>query len=288
MSPSARLRKRRILSGVLDVLPGHPNEDCETTVNRRTGRAALLPGFWVVSILGVLALSDTPDATPPTAATDLHYSVVDGGAVIEGCGGHDCQEGLIIPSTIDTGSATIPVRASAAEAFVYPNDDDEEPEGVIRGDVVIPDSVTVIGDAAFEDQDQITTVLIGDGVVTIDSDAFEGAHSLTSLTLGRGVATIGADAFYDTGTLASLVIPDSVISVGNAAFRGSGITSLALGSGLESIETYGFANNTIGNLVLPDSLTMLGSYSFANVGVTSIEFGSWLATIGFGASVPIS
>ena len=87
--------------------------------------------------------------------------------------------------------------------------------------IVIPDTVTSIGDSAFR----------GIGIV--------------NLILGESVATIGNDAFSNN-MIASVSIPDSVVSIGSFAFDGNGITILQLGIGLNDfitkVKIFGFLN----------------------------------------------
>ena len=75
----------------------------------------------------------------------------------------------------------------------------------LTGDLVIPDSVTFIGDNAFI------------------FSPFSG-----SLTIGNSVTTIDLYAFYScTGLTGDLVIPDSVTSIGGNAFANcTGLTAL--------------------------------------------------------------
>jgi len=75
----------------------------------------------------------------------------------------------------------------------------------LTGDLVIPDSVTFIGDNAFI------------------FSPFSG-----SLTIGNSVTTIDIYAFYScTGLTGDLVIPDSVTSIGSQAFGScTGLTAL--------------------------------------------------------------
>jgi hypothetical protein len=255
-------------------------------INRQLKGVLIVVGWVTSMVISLAVLSNPAAAVPPSTATDLDYRIVGDGAIIEGCGGHDCRDGLVIPSTIIHNHVSYPVVAIANNAFEYPDDDDEddgEPELVVIGAVVIPDSVTSIGNEAFLDQKFITSVVVGDGVTTIGDEAFEDNYALASLTLGTSVATIGASAFYDNRSLTALVLPDSLRSVGNAAFRSSPIADLQFGSGIESIGNYGFANTYLGAVTLPDSLTTIGQYAFARAEITAVTIGASVSVIDFGA-----
>ncbi len=63
------------------------------------------------------------------------------------------------------------------------------------GAVVIPSSVTAIGDRAFMNCHGLTSVTIGNSVYSIGKSAFRSCYGLTSVTMGSGVAYIGSYAF---------------------------------------------------------------------------------------------
>ena len=84
--------------------------------------------------------------------------------------------------------------------------------------VIIPSSVTSIGDNAFYWCDSLTSVTIGNGVTSIGDNAFYNCNSLTSVTIGSCVTSIGEWAFYGCDSLASIVIPAGVTSIGENAF----------------------------------------------------------------------
>lgn len=65
----------------------------------------------------------------------------------------------------------------------------------IGGHVVIPDNVTAIGDAAFEDCEDLTELTISHGVTRIGNSAFSGCINLKSVTIPNGVTSIGQWAF---------------------------------------------------------------------------------------------
>ena len=73
---------------------------------------------------------------------------------------------------------------------------------------------------AFYRNSNITSVVIPDSVTNIGSAAFSGCTGLTSATIGNGVTSIGVYAFYNCTSLTSITIPDSVTSIGTSAFYG--------------------------------------------------------------------
>ena len=76
--------------------------------------------------------------------------------------------------------------------------------GKLVTDLVIPDSVTSIGDYAFNDCDGLTSVTIGNGVTSIGDYAFYVCSGLTSVTIPNSVTSIGDYAFMGCYKLAEV------------------------------------------------------------------------------------
>lgn len=74
------------------------------------------------------------------------------------------------------------------------------------GDVVIPDSVTTIGDCAFYDCSSLESITLPESVTSIGSLAFEGCSSLAGITIPQGVTEIGSRAFSGCTNLKELRI----------------------------------------------------------------------------------
>lgn len=70
--------------------------------------------------------------------------------------------------------------------------------------IVLPDSVTTIGDYAFEKSWlYLSSVTLGKGVTSIGKGAFSGCSCLDMITIDRNVTSIGKDAFKDCAMYAS-------------------------------------------------------------------------------------
>ena len=148
------------------------------------------------------------------------------------------------------------------------------------GALIIPDTtnglmITSIGDAAFFEKTNLTSVRVGTNVVTIADQAFS-YSSMTTVLLPASVTNIAFDAFLDCNSLTNITVatnnpdftsaagvlfnqnqttligfpegkagsysvPDSVTNIGVYAFYGSSnLTSVALSTNVNSIEDYAF------------------------------------------------
>ena len=88
----------------------------------------------------------------------------------------------------------------------------------LEGDLIIPDSVTSIGNQAFYGCTGLTSVTIPNSVTSIGLAAFSGCTGLTSITIPDSVTSIGFCAFENCSSLISITIPNSVTNVSSGAF----------------------------------------------------------------------
>ena len=76
--------------------------------------------------------------------------------------------------------------------------------------VIIPDSVTNIGDYAFRGCSGLTSVSIGNGVTSIGDYAFRGCSGLTSVSIGNSVTSFGYEAFKGCSELTSITFNGTI------------------------------------------------------------------------------
>ncbi len=85
-------------------------------------------------------------------------------------------------------------------------------------DIVIPSSVTSIGNRAFLSCLSLSKIVIPSSVTSIGDSAFFWCRSLSDIVIPSSVTSIGVSAFRCCGSLSKIVIPSSVTSIGDRAF----------------------------------------------------------------------
>ena len=93
----------------------------------------------------------------------------------------------------------------------------------ISGEVIIPSTlggypVVEIGDSAFYNCRNVTSVVIPEGVVYIGDDAFCYCYGLKSISIPRSVTAIGSGVFWDCNKLETVELSANVTSIGDMAF----------------------------------------------------------------------
>ena len=148
---------------------------------------------------------------------------------------------------------------------------------------IIPNSVTSIGDFAFDECTSLTSIEIPDSVTSIGDFAFRGCSSLTSIEIPNSVTSIGQSAFRACTSLTSIEIPNSVTSIGVYAFyECKSLTSIQIPNSVTSIGVYAFYNcSSLTSIQIPNSVTSIGECAFYGCSsLTSIEIPNSVTNIG--------
>ena len=185
----------------------------------------------------------------------------------------------------------------------------------VNGEVIIPESVTSIGNYAFYYFNGLKSVKIPDSVTSIGNYGFYGCSGLTSVMIPDSVRSIDATAFlYCSGMTEFIVgennpsycsqnglllskdatsvingingdvtIPNSVTNIGTFSFGWCyGLTSITIPDNVTSIGNYAFRNcSGLKNVTIPTSVTSIGMFVFYGcTGLTNITMPESVTSIG--------
>ena len=132
--------------------------------------------------------------------------------------------------------------------------------------VVIPNSVTSIGKGTFWNCTFLSSIVIPNSVTSIEKQAFDGCTSLSSIVIPDSVTNIGERAFSSCTSLSGIVIPNSVKSIGYRMFSScTSLSSIVIPNSVTSIGDSAFWDCTsLFSIIIPDSVTSIGSCAFSN------------------------
>ena len=165
-----------------------------------------------------------------------------------------------------------------------------------KGVIKCASDITSIGDNAFFDCTNLTSIEIPNSVTSIGDNAFYYCTGLTSIEIPNSVTSIGNQAFNYCNGLTSIIIPNSVTSMGNYPFAYcSGLTNIVVEDGNHSYDSRENCNAIIEtphhylvagcrNTIIPNSIKHIQTDAFAGCSdLTSIEIPNSVTDIGPGA-----
>jgi hypothetical protein len=208
------------------------------------------------------AITATGEVVPcePTPAQYFDYSIVNGTITITRFNGN--FEKVIIPAAING----LPVTAIGDLAFF---------NCLQLTSITIPKSVTTIGTQAFSCTG-LTNITIPNGVILIGDHAFYGNLLLTCVTIPNSVTYISEEAFDNCSALLAINVDplngfysslDGVLFNKNRTmlmqFPCGRAGSYTVPGGVTTIRSFAFANCAgLTNVTIPNGVTAIGSFAF--------------------------
>jgi len=215
----------------------------------------------------------------------IGYTKLDNGMYREEYKSYQDFKVIIIPEQVTYMNRTRKVTSIGNHAFHDSRD---------LTSIEIPNSITSIGYSAFHNCNNLKSVHISDLQawcnISFKDNPIKYAHhlylngdELHELIIPKSVTSISDNAFYSCYSLISIIIPNSVISIGESAFLYcSGLTSITIPNSVTSIGNSAFYGcSGLTSVTIPNSVTSIGNSAFKYCsGLTSITIGSGVTSIG--------
>ena len=157
--------------------------------------------------------------------------------------------------------------------------------------IVIPGSVTSIGNWAFKGCTSLSNIVIPNSVTSIGDWAFSDCTSLSNIVIPNSVTSIGEGAFNGCSFLECISIPKSVICLNGNPFSGwkgkleclspNFIYEDDVLFNINKSEIISFRNQKIESYIIPDSVTSIGDGAFSScTSLSSIVIPDSVTSIG--------
>ena len=135
----------------------------------------------------------------------------------------------------------------------------------LEQELLFSETLTSIGERAFEGQDGITGHLtIPESVTTVGRNAFSGTN-ISTVFISSKMTTIESEVFANCPLLDVVYIPDNITRINASAFQGcTSLKNLRLSQGVEEIEREAFRSIPIKSINVPENVKTLSEYTFAD------------------------
>lgn len=183
---------------------------------------------------------------------DYLYSVLkDDTAAIVGTSAHDesfCEEKyifpvnecMVIPDEIEGHTITSISEYAFANSYLQ------------SSLVVVPRTVALIGENAFETVNDLCDVILEEGVLEIGDNAFMGCWSMQSITIPSSIKKIGINPFYDCCNIHIHMSENKTYKLINGCLVDVINNELISGN----------SSNSQKNVFIPDDVTTIANYAF--------------------------
>ena len=136
----------------------------------------------------------------------------------------------------------------------------------LKGDLVIPKSLTVIPEGAFRSCWLGGRLQLHDGITTIEGSAFSANGFIGELELPESLTKLDGENFVGNNFSGSLKIPKGLTSISEKAFQGCTFTGeVEIPDGVTYINKSAFAESEkLQKIILPSELRIIDDYAFEN------------------------
>ena len=152
--------------------------------------------------------------------------------------------------------------------------------------IVLPQSITSIGDYAFFDCNELSRVCIKSNITEIGSDAFAACNALSYINIPDSVVNIGTGAFSGCLSLWLSKLPDGITVLNECVFQDSGMQSMPRqeNPAITKISTAAFeACQSLDGIDIGGVITTIEQDAFKNAKAGWINIGTNVTSIGAGA-----
>ena len=167
--------------------------------------------------------------------------------------------------------------------------------------VIIPTSVTIIGNFAFTNNTSLSNAPLHNGITSIGQYAFNNCaltsvtiptsmsvieqwsfntNNISSLIIPSNITSIGSNAFSYNLNLMNVQLHNGITSIGQSAFSNCALTTISIPTGISSINAFTFAFNNITSVVIPNNVTSIGNSAFTANDLTNLTLSNSITTIG--------
>ena len=133
--------------------------------------------------------------------------------------------------------------------------------GEEKTEFVVPDGVTTIGDYAFYQVKNLSSVSLPQTLTAIGDSSFAYC-GITEIKLPYGLETIGEQTFLCASNLKSIVLPDSVTSFGVEAFGYIELEELILSKNIKVMKDLSLCSLNVPLLEFPEGVKLEGCVLF--------------------------
>ena len=173
---------------------------------------------------------------------------------------------IVLPNTLTTirdgafsgaglTSLTIPGSVKTIEHDAF--------NGNALTEVTIPATVTEMGLGVFAYNKSLKKATVAEGVAALGQSVFGDCEALTEVSLPSTLTSIGSGAFSHCGKLESIQLPAGLTVLGQSAFEHSGLRTIQLPDGIQTLESSTFSwCRSLTGVQLPANLKKINSWAF--------------------------